>query len=68
MNHETAMERLFEARQRISELEEENKRLREALRWIAAQENLTFAECSVAEEIVCRARAALSQEEKPCAS
>lgn len=31
----------------------------EALRFIAGQENLTFAECTVAEEIVGRAKAAL---------
>ena len=36
-------------------------RMREALSHIAAQESLTFAECSVAEEIVRRAKAALDQ-------
>jgi hypothetical protein len=40
-------------------LEEENKRLREALQFIASQEPLTFAECSVAEAIIGRAKAAL---------
>ena len=35
------------------------RKLRDALRFIAAQENLTFAECSLAEEIVSRAKAAL---------
>ena len=40
-------------------LEEENKRLRDALQFIASQKDLMFAECSVAEEIVRRAKAVL---------
>jgi hypothetical protein len=36
-------------------------RLREALSFIASQEDLTFAECSLAEEIIDRANAALSE-------
>jgi hypothetical protein len=34
-------------------------RLRAALEFIVSQENLTFAECSLAEEIIGRAKAAL---------
>jgi hypothetical protein len=35
--------------------------LYEALSFIASQENLTFAECSLAEEIIDRAKAALAK-------
>lgn len=34
--------------------------IEKALKWVAGQENLFFAECSQAEEIIARARAALA--------
>lgn len=42
------------------ELIVEVRRLREVIKWIASQENLFFAECAQAEEIVNRCREALS--------
>jgi hypothetical protein len=45
----------------IEFLEQQVGRMRDALQFIASQEALTFAECSVAEEIVRRAKAALEQ-------
>ena len=48
----------------IQKLESSNKRMREALEFIAKQEDLTFAECSLAEEIVSRAKAALAQKDE----
>jgi hypothetical protein len=42
-------------------LQAENERLREALQFIASQEPLTFAECSVAEAIIGRAKTALEE-------
>jgi hypothetical protein len=42
-------------------LKAENERLREALQFIISQEPLTFAECSAAEAIMARAKAALEQ-------
>ena len=52
---------------RIAELEEENQRLREALEWLLDVQN--DAPLGICEEewkqVVERARAALSQEEKP---
>lgn len=36
------------------------ERVREHLEWMVAQENLTFAECSIAEEWVRRAKEALA--------
>lgn len=42
------------------ELITEIRRLRAVLEWIAGQQNLFFAECSQAEEIVARCKEALS--------
>jgi hypothetical protein len=44
---------------RLDAIAGEVERLREALQFIAGQESLTFAECSAAEEIIGRAKAAL---------
>jgi hypothetical protein len=41
------------------ELERENSALRDVVAWIASQQDLFFAECSQAEEIVARCQAAL---------
>lgn len=43
----------------------EIERLRDALRFIAESEPLTFAECSVAEQIIGRAKAALTNRAMP---
>lgn len=40
----------------LSNCEADLRDAREALDWIAAQEDLTFAECSLAEEIISRAK------------
>jgi len=42
-----------------------DEHLRDALEWIAAQENLTFAECSLAEEIISRAKSTLARVADP---
>ena len=44
----------------VRSLERRERALREALAFIASQENLTFAECSLAEAIISRAKAALN--------
>lgn len=45
----------------VGQAADEIERLRAALEYIAGQENLTFAECSIAEEIIGRAKAALKR-------
>lgn len=44
----------------------EIRRLRGTLSWIAGQQNLFFAECSQAEEIVARCKEALSPNDALC--
>ena len=48
-----------EAMQEIKRLRTERDCMRDALVFIASRENLTFAECSIAEEIINRATSAL---------
>lgn len=61
----TEMEMHNAWRKRAEEAEASLIATRETIQWIAGQQNLFFAECSQAEEIILRCKKALGREQHP---